>query len=551
MSSGTLTRAQLLRRAALAAGAGALTSSPQAWARLGDLAPSSEFVPAVVIGSGFGGSVAALRLGEAGVDTVVLERGRRWPIRPDGNTFATFEQPDGRGYWLRDRTGEAILGLPQLEKQIDRYVGVLEVIEGNGIFIGTGAGVGGGSLVFNAIVVQPRRELFERGFPRQVDFNELNEVYYPRVRRMIGSAPIPEDVLATEYYRSSRVSLEQAQAAGFPTRPVELAVDWDIVRDEIAGQAVPSAIAGQSFYGLNSGAKRSLDRSYLALAEATGHVEVLPLHNAVAIERGGGDHYVVTAVRLRDDGSADGPPRRLTCKHLFLAAGSIGTTSLLVRARATGALALNEHVGLHWAANGDIPVTRGALPFTNAGTGGPAGHFILEDLDNPFGPTSLVELVLPPHINAALGAAGAPPSFANYASLGIPPAIGSFTYDAAADAVTLNWPGGDPRLADFLGAAQRTLTVLDQRNGSLTLAFNPLVSAHPLGGAVLGKACDWAGRMKGQPSLYVVDGALIEGSTGLANPSLTIAALAERCMDRIVPRLQDSAGDRAREEGEA
>jgi cholesterol oxidase len=160
----------------------------------------------------------------------------------------------------------------------------------------------------------------------------------------------------------------------------------------------------------------------------------------------------------------------------------------------------------------------------------------MEDLDNPFGPTSLVELVLPPHINAALGAAGAPPHFANYASLGMPPAIGSFAYDAAAGAVTLNWPGTDPRLANFLGAAQQTLAVLDQRNGSLTLGFNPFVSAHPLGGAILGKACELDGQVKGHPGLYVVDGALIEGSTGLANPSFTIAALAERCLDHILSR---------------
>lgn len=535
-----LSRREFVRGGILAVGAGVLGSNTRAWGQLSDSESASDFVPAVVIGSGFGGSVAALRLGQAGIDTVVLERGRRWPIRRDGNTFATFAQPDGRAYWLRDRTGEAILGLPQLEKRIDRYVGVLEVIEGNGIFIGAGAGVGGGSLVFNAIIVKPRRELFERVFPRQVDFDEMEGVYYPRVARIVGSAPIPDDILATEYYRSSRVSLEQARAAGFPTRPVDLAVDWEIVRDELAGRRVASAIAGQSFYGLNSGAKRSLDRNYLGLAEATGHVEVLPLHNALAIERGRGGRYAVTMVRLRDDGSAAGAPRRLVCKHLFLAAGSIGTTSLLVRARATGALPnLNDHVGLHWAANGDIPVTRGALPFTNAGTGGPAGHFIMDDLDNPFGPTSLVELVLPPHINAALAAVGAPPHFANYASLGIPPAIGSFTYDAATNAVTLSWPGSDPRLANFLAAAQRTLSVLDQRNGSLTLAFNPLVSAHPLGGAVLGRTCDLAGRVKGHRGLYVVDGALIEGSTGLANPSLTIAALAERCLDRILPRLHD------------
>ena len=532
-----LSRRQLLRRGMLGlAGAGVLGARRAS-------AQRDDFVPAVVIGSGFGGAVAALRLGEAGIDTVVLERGRRWPIRPDGDTFATFEQPDGRAYWLRDRTGEAILGLPQLEKPIDRYVGVLEVVEGNGIYIGAGAGVGGGSLVFNAIIVAPRRELFERIFPPEIDFDQMEDVYYPRVRRMIHSAPIPADILSTEYYRSSRVSLEQAKTAGFPTRDVDLAIDWDIVRDEIAGLRVPSAIAGQSFYGLNSGAKTSLDHNYLPRAEATGHVEILPQHAVLAIEHGHGGRYAVTVAGLSDDGEIVAPPRRLTCKYLFLAAGSIGTTSLLVRARDTGALpALNDHVGRHWGANGDIPVIRGALPLTNAGTGGPAGHFILEDLDNPLGPTSLVELVLPPHINAALYAVGAPPHFANYASLGIPPAIGSFSYDAASDAVGLTWPGNDPRLANFLGAAQGTLAVLDQRNASATLSFNPAVSAHPLGGAVLGKACDLAGRVKRCPGLYVVDGSLIEGSTGLANPSLTIAALAERCMEDILRRDRLSNG---------
>lgn len=496
----------------------------------------TDFVNALVVGSGFGGAVAALRLGLAGIDTVVLERGRRWPIRADGDTFATFERPDGRAHWLRDRTAEGILGLPMLEQAIDRYVGVLEVHQGDGMYVGAGAGVGGGSLVYNGLMVKPRREVFSPAMPT-IDFDEMEDRFYPRVRAVIGATPMPADVLATAYYTSTRVSLQQAVGAGFPTRPVDLAVDWDIVRQEIAGSRRPSAIAGQCWFGLNSGAKRSLDHNYLAQAEATGRVEIMPQHQAIAIERGSGDRYVVTVVALADDGTVVGEPRRLVCRHLFLAAGSVGTTGLLVRARATGALpALNEHVGRYWAANGDIPVTRAALPETNAGTGGPGGHFLLEDLDNPIAPTSLVEIVMPPHIAAALQFSGAPAHFAQYASLGVPPAIGTFAYEAANDQVVLRWPQADERIASFLAAAAHTAARLDAANGSVTLGLNPFVSAHPLGGAVLGRACDADGRVLRNPGLYVVDGALIPGHTGLANPAYTVAALAERCMERLLAK---------------
>jgi cholesterol oxidase len=104
----------------------------------------------------------------------------------------------------------------------------------------------------------------------------------------------------------------------------------------------------------------------------------------------------------------------------------------------------------------------------------------------------------------------------------------------------VNWPEAtDPRLADFIAASKQMLDVLNSANtdGSFqptTLMYTPAIGAHPLGGATFGRVCDSCGRVKGYRGLYVVDGALIPGSTGLANPSLTIAALAERSMERIL-----------------
>src|ERR1041384_7929565 len=95
-------------------------------------------IQAVVIGSGLGGSVAALRCGEAGVRTVVLERGRRWPIAASRDTFAPSTDPDGRSVWLRTSWGG---------KPVPRHVGVRDVVEAKGLTVVQGAGVGGGSLV--------------------------------------------------------------------------------------------------------------------------------------------------------------------------------------------------------------------------------------------------------------------------------------------------------------------------------------------------------------------------------------------------------------------
>ena len=505
---------------------GIFGSSVRSWAS------PTEFVSALVIGSGYGGAVAALRLAEAGIHTVVLERGRRWPITPEQDTFATFEKPDGRAAWLSDHTAWPVLP----PAPIDVFTGNFETIQANGITVLTGAGVGGGSLVNNAILLQPRRELFERVFPKAIDFDEMDEVFYPRVREVIKPEPIPEDVLNTPFYESTRVNLAQYARAGFPTRLVDLAIDWDIVREEFAGTKKPSAIDGQSWGGLNSGAKKSVDRNYIPLAEATGYVDVLPLHVVVDIQESRPlGRYIVSANQINEQGEIIAT-RHFACQFLFLAAGSMGTSALLVRAKAKGTLPrLNRFVGQEWAGKGDSFLARAGLPITNSGQGGPGGHILMEDLDNPFSPNGLVELVIPKP------AAGLFTGGSLYIDMGLPPALGRFRFDAATDSVSLDWPANDPRLADFVRSAKLTAQTLNEKNTDansqpFTFLLDAQSTAHPLGGVTLGSVCDLFGRVTGHSGLYVVDGAFIPGSTGIVNPALTIAALAERSMERIIER---------------
>jgi len=423
------------------------------------------------------------------------------------------------------------------DSNIDVYTGVLELIHGNGIEVRNGAGVGGGSLAYNAIILQPSRELFQRVFPPEIDYDEMVSTYYPRVRSIIKSSPMPDFILQTPYYKSSRVNLEQAEAAGFNTRLTEVGVNWKIVYEEMRGRNRPSAIDGQSWYGLNSGAKNSVDRNYLAMAEATGRVEVLPLHVVVDIaEDLWAGVYTVSVNQIDTNGSVV-ERKVFTTKRLFLAAGSTGTSSILTKAKAKGTLPrLNQYVGQGWGNNGDFVAFRsGVLPrdgsgTNNAGQGGPCGHILMEDTRNPYSPTNIIELVVPK--------SNAFETASLYVGLGVAAPVGYFTYDSASDSTTLNWPASDPRLAPFqLGAASLVDRLNASNPGSATAFYADNFTAHPVGGANAGMVCDMFGRVFGHDGLYVVDGAFVPGgSVGGVNPAFTIAALAERSMEHIVAR---------------
>jgi len=488
---------------------------------------NDESLEAVVIGSGFGGSVAALRLGQAGYQTVVLERGLRWPITAQQTTFATYEHPDGRAAWLRPTTVDPI----NQHVPINLYTGVLDRHSGNGITVLSGVGVGGGSLVNNAALVQPTQELFSRQFPA-LDYHQFAEVYYPRVRSIIQPAPIPADILASSYYLCTQVFLAWAARAGLRPSFIQSALDWNIVRQEMCGARVPSAIAGEVWYGMNSGAHKSLDQNYLAQAEATGCVEILPLHVVTDIEQTTWGGYCVSCQQIDTSGTVL-TNVTFTCKYLFLAAGSIKTSELLVKAKAKGQLPqLNEQVGQGWGNNGDLVTFTSGFPPTSPGQGGP-GSAQITDFGNPLGPVVVESGPFHGAPDRSMGtfAMVMPPS-------GPFPAKGVFQYDPGTDTVMVQWPSNDPAITNLTAAGTQTYSRLrvGMMPGSPPVTSNVQTgfTVHPLGGMVLGKACDLDGRVFGYQNLYVVDGSLIPGSTGCANPSLTIAALAERIMDQCV-----------------
>ena len=528
----SLTRRQFIERfsaAGLAVGSGMALSGCEEMGSIflpiNESADTEDNVPALVIGSGFGGAVTALRLGEAGIRTMVLEQGKWWPI--NHNTFSPFFPPDGRSTWLRTKT---ILPFGP-SWPISKHVGVLDRIDYDDIQVYRGTAVGGGSIVYGGISVQPPEGLFYEIFPQGISYQELVP-YYELVRKMLHITTVPADVEAQPFYDYAREFSKDAANAGLDVMPVEQATDWDIVRSEIAGTVSPSAIIGESVYGINSGAKNSLDQNYLPMAGATGNVTIHPLHRVMDIVQESNGRYGITVEEIDEAGGVR-QTKKITTSYLFIAAGSIGTSELLVKARESGSLPnLSYEVGQGWGSNGNVMFMRTVNNLTGKSQGGPVIKLIL-DRKNAASPSSVESIFFPLGVECRC---------LLYLMSVLDTDRGQFSYNAAADKVELTWsPAGNQQ------AEWAALDFIDRINvangGNLGSPAGALFrlpdvmthfTYHPLGGMVMGKACDLSGRVHGYPKMYVMDGSLLPGSCATANPSLTIAALAERNITTIL-----------------
>ncbi|BAZ08743.1 cholesterol oxidase [Calothrix sp. NIES-4071] len=260
------------------------------------------------------------------------------------------------------------------------------------------------------------------------------------------------------------------------------------------------------------------------MALSTGYVQIRALHVVTEIEESDNNRFRIICNQINEQGVVV-DKKTIVCRYLFLAAGSIGTTELLLRAKNNGKLRrLNDQVGKLWGNNGDalgLVVTSGQ---TNPTQGGPAA-IAIEDFDNPISPVVIQQFPLP----------GLPEGAYNVFSLALGQPEGYFTYDVSKQITNLVWPKNSANNQKIQNAALDTYQRFNQVNGT-TLAQPPDtgITGHPLGGATIGAVCNPEGRVHGYSNLFVVDGAFIPGSTACTNPSLTIAALAERSMDRFL-----------------
>jgi cholesterol oxidase len=506
--------------AGAAAAAGSLTGSAHA-APATRIKLTREDHRIVVIGSGFGGGVTALRLAQAGVPVVVLERGRRWRTGPNAKTFPSATAPDKRILWCR--SAPQLFGRPVA---FDPYVGLVEAVVGENMTALCAAGVGGGSLVYQGMTLQPAQDVFNRELPEQLDWELMNRVHYPRVARMLQIETAPDRLIDTPNYRAVRTFARHVRSAHRPLSKIPMPIDWNYAIAELQGKMAPSYTDGSGALGVNNGGKHTIDVTYLAAAERTGLVDVRPQHEVIDVARARDGRWRVHVNRI-DATGATVEQKILTTRTLVMSAGSMNTTKLLVRAAAREQITdLPDGLGHGWGTNADrIYVWSDPSGGFGAVQGGPVVYGSL-NWSNP----ELAHTV----IQASIPGFGLDAHSTMMVGFGVSDTRGHFTYDSSTGQARLRWPHeGDAHIQTRAIHPTAQAIVGGQGVLSDTNAVFPS-TWHGLGGANMGTVCDLDGRVREQRGLYVLDGALIPGNTAACNPSMTIAAVAERALDNLV-----------------
>lgn len=532
-----LTRRRFLGLAAAGAGGAAGIGAWLEWGR--DRTGDRPHYPAIVIGSGYGGGVSALRLGQAGVQTLVIEQGRLWDTPDeDGKRFSKMLPADTRAGWFAEVPPTLVSSFKGITvEDVAKHApspqpvqaGICQKVKQGAHDVFRGVTVGGGSMVNAGIAAIPTEHQLRVAFP-DIDPAEFLGTYIDRAKSSLTISYRDMGWFEqTPCFQYARVGRKYAAAAGYDVDYNGSSYSFDYLVKEAAGQVPKSALALEQQFGNNYGRLGSVDQTYIAAALKTGHVTLRPLTEVTSIRQEPSGEYVV-AVKEIDRWGKPVSTGEIGCDQLYLAAGVLGTNKLLLKARETGALRnLPDEVGRGYGNNGDVMVAHNLQPTDPAGTTQSLmGLINIDGRNDPDNPVYASMFSMPlPQETFALG----------YYVMVDTGDRADIAYDKATDSAVIGWT--DAFAANNIDKAKVVFDKIVAANGVdyRDDLFSGKVWAqntvHPMGGCVRGKATDNFGRVNGHRKLYVNDGSLLPGHLG-CNPFMTITALAERNIEAIL-----------------
>jgi len=539
-----------------------------------DISRAAAHYDAIVVGSGYGASVAVNRLAKAGKHTALIERGTE---RVPG------EFPDS----LLDAARE--FQISRKARHLGRRTGLFDMRVQEDVSVLLGCGLGGTSLINGNVMLKPEADVLQAAdWPaslREDTDNRLSEAY-ERALSMLESTPYPNKIPLQKL----KAFEQQAEGVGGELSLPPINVTFE-ARDKSVGAIQPECtLCGDCCSGCNVGAKNTTAMNYLADAKNAG-AELFTGAEVQWVESTADGWTVHYTHRTAKDGDN---LLSLTCNQLFLGAGTLGSTEILLRSQRHG-LSVSAQLGKGFSGNGDViafgynndvpvngigighparensepvgPVIAGLIDLRNTGT--PEKNIVIQEgaLPSPLAPllpamlgsasplfgvdTDLgdsTEEALRTLKSLATGAyKGAVANTQTFLVMAHETSQGEMTLED--DELNIHWPnaGRDPVFEHISEVLERATaatggTYIANPIWAESLGRN-LVSVHPLGGCGMGDSADTGvvddcGRVftntgGTHPGLHVLDGSVVPSSLGV-NPSLTITALAERAMGLLL-----------------
>ncbi|KAA3638869.1 MAG: GMC family oxidoreductase [Bacteroidetes bacterium] len=508
----------------------------------------------IIVGSGFGGSVSALRLAEKGYAVLVIEKGKKY----ESEDFARNNWNLRKWFWL---PALKLFGIQQLS--FYRHISIL-----------SGVGVGGGSLVYANTLPKPKPAFYNHGsWAGLAKWEKELAPYYDLAWKMLGADVNPR--LTESDLALKQLAEEIGKADSF--EPTKVAVYFGEPGEEVddpffegKGPARKGCIhCGACMTGCRHNAKNTLDKNYLYLAQKLG-VDILP------------EHVVQDVKPLSDNGSEGyevifkqstiwfSKSQRIRCKGVVFAAGVLGTLPLLLKLKKTSLPNLSPRVGDMVRSNNESLIMNVSSDKEKVMSEGIAIGSIMEvDEDSHLEPVRYGEgsgfwrLVMMPMVSE-------PNWLKRFGKLLIIPFTAPLAWlkvyftrnfsDRTAVLLfmqhidsTLKFRKGLFRMKTKIEKGQAPTAFIPAAaemanryariiKAKPTVMFTEVVSgipstAHILGGAVMGKnasegVIDKNNRVFGYENMFVFDGSMISANPGV-NPSLSITAITERGMSKI------------------